>query len=111
MVAGVIEAVMSPLMVRWEKMKKVTTQQVTTSRVCAHIIVCVCPGMRSLYLDVLWLNLGKTPDERPGASGYLGYSHLIIYLVLCNMLCVCAFCMQYNVNFLLLCYLQRDMDL
>lgn len=42
MVAGVIEAVMSPLMVRWEKMKKVTTQQVTTSRVCAHIIVCVC---------------------------------------------------------------------
>lgn len=45
MVAGVIEAVMSPLMVHWARMKKSTTQRVMTSRVCTHtcnVTVCVC---------------------------------------------------------------------
>ena len=39
MVAGVIEAVMSPLMVHWERMKKTATQQVM---MYVHVCVCVC---------------------------------------------------------------------
>ena len=44
-VAGVIEAVMSPLMVHQARMKKATTQQVMTSRASVHtcnVCVCVC---------------------------------------------------------------------
>lgn len=112
-VAGVIEAVMSPLMVRWERMKKATAQQVMISRVCSHVILCVCvcvsPGSKSLHLNVFsnyswWRLLIKVHE-------YLGIWVITISeltRLLCNLfVCVPPPCVKMLIQLLSLCCLLK----